>query len=41
MEVAMKTKKTTISKDVENTMACSAFAEAGEPCPIGTETKKD
>lgn len=23
-------------KEVEDTMACSAFAEAGEPCPIGT-----
>lgn len=23
-------------KEVEDTMACSAFAEAGEPCPIDT-----
>ena len=23
-------------KEVEDTMACGAFAEAGEPCPIGT-----
>ena len=25
---------------VEGTMACSAFAEAGEPCPIETDKKK-
>ena len=24
-------------KDVEDTLACTAFAEAGEPCPIGSE----
>ena len=30
----MDEKKTSLSKEVEDTMACSAFAEAGEPCPI-------
>ncbi len=28
-----------ISKEVEDTMACSAFAEAGEPCPIDSGDK--
>lgn len=32
----MDEKKTSLKKDVEDTMACSAFAEAGEPCPIDT-----
>lgn len=31
----MDEKKTAL-KSVEDTMACSAFAEAGEPCPINT-----
>ena len=35
----MDKKKTSLSKDVEDTMACSAFAEAGEPCPIHEEKK--
>ena len=26
-------------ESVEDTMACSAFAEAGEPCPINTGKK--
>jgi hypothetical protein len=30
-------RKKSLKKAVEDTMACSAFAEAGEPCPIGTE----
>ena len=30
----MDEKKTSLKKNVEDTMACSAFAEAGEPCPI-------
>ncbi len=29
-----------LSKEVEDTMACSAFAEAGEPCPIDSGDKK-
>jgi len=37
----MDKKKTSLSKDVEDTMACSAFAEAGEPCPVDEETKTD
>jgi hypothetical protein len=32
----MDEKKTSLKKNVEDTMACSAFAEAGEPCPINT-----
>lgn len=36
----MEEKKSSLTDKVENTMACSAFAEAGEPCPIdaGDET---
>ena len=34
----MSKKKT---ETVTETMACSAFAEAGEPCPIGTGEKKE
>jgi hypothetical protein len=30
----MGEKKKSVIEDVEDTMACSAFAEAGEPCPI-------
>lgn len=26
------------TEDIEKTMACTAFAEAGEPCPIGQNT---
>ena len=33
----MDEKKNNLSKKVEDTMACSAFAEAGEPCPIDEE----
>lgn len=32
----MDEKKTSLKKEVEDTLACSAFAEAGEPCPINT-----
>jgi len=39
--VSMEKKKTTLPKDVEDTMACSAFAEAGEPCPLHEEKKTD
>ena len=37
----MTEKKTNLAKEVEDTMACSAYAEAGEPCPIDDEKKKD
>lgn len=37
----MGEEKTTLSKKVEDTMACSAFAEAGEPCPIDSGDKTD
>lgn len=35
----MDEKKTKVTKEIEDTMACSAFAEAGEPCPIGSDGK--
>ncbi|MCX5869320.1 MAG: hypothetical protein NTY00_01545 [Deltaproteobacteria bacterium] len=36
----MDEKKTSLKKEVEDTLACSAFAEEGEPCPenIGEES---
>ena len=34
----MDTKKKSLKEDLSDSMACSAFAEAGEPCPIDTET---
>lgn len=30
----MSDKKHTVTEEIETTMACSAFGEAGEPCPI-------
>lgn len=30
----MSETKKTVTQEIENTMACSAFAEAGEPCPL-------
>lgn len=32
----MDKKKDSLIKEVEDTLACSAFAEEGEPCPIKT-----
>ncbi len=29
--------KDKVKKEVEDTLACTGFAEAGEPCPIGGE----
>ncbi|HIJ78917.1 MAG: hypothetical protein OEY01_07595 [Desulfobulbaceae bacterium] len=37
----MDEKKTKLTQDIEDTMACSAFGEAGEPCPISSDEKKD
>ena len=37
----MKEKKKSLKNDVEDTMACSAFAEAGEPCPIENVEEKE
>jgi len=37
----MDEKKTKVTKKIEDTMACSAFAEAGEPCPIDEEEKDE
>ena len=36
----MTEKKTPVAKEIEDTMACSAFAEADEPCPIDDKTKE-
>ena len=36
----MEKEKVTLKKEVEDTMACSAYAEAGEPCPIGGKEKE-
>ena len=33
----MDEKKKSVKDEVTDTMACSAFAEAGEPCPIDSE----
>jgi hypothetical protein len=30
-------KKTSLTEEIEDTLACSAFAEAGEPCPTNIE----
>ncbi|HSH12399.1 MAG TPA: hypothetical protein VLA15_01570 [Desulfurivibrionaceae bacterium] len=35
----MDKKKKSLKKELEETLACSAFAEAGEPCPIGAGKK--
>lgn len=40
MEVDMAEKKKSLRKEIEDNMACSAFAEAGEPCPICPEADK-
>jgi hypothetical protein len=36
----MDEKKKTLAKKVSDTMACSAYAEAGEPCPIDNEKNR-
>jgi len=33
----MEEKKRSALEEVEKTMACSAYAEAGEPCPLDEE----
>jgi len=37
---AMTDKKRTTSEEIEATLACSAFAEEGVPCPLGAEKNK-
>ena len=37
----MEEKKKSVQEDVQDTMTCSAFAEAGEPCPLDKEKKED
>jgi hypothetical protein len=37
----MDEKKKSAKKEVEDTMACSAFAEAGEPCPLDNEQREN
>lgn len=36
----MTDKKRTTSKEIEATLACSAFAEEGVPCPLGDGKEK-
>lgn len=36
----MTDKKRTTSEEIEATLACSAFAEEGVPCPLGGEKKE-
>ena len=36
----MDEKKKSVKEEVEDTMACSAFAEAGEPCPLDEDKKE-
>jgi len=37
----MKEKMRSFLKEVEKTMACSAYAEAEEPCPLDEELKEN
>ena len=37
----MKEKMKSFLKAIENTMACIAYAEAGEACPIDNELKEN
>ena len=37
----MKEKIRSFLKEVEKTMACSAYAEAGEPCPLYEELQEN
>lgn len=37
----MTEKKCTTTEEIETTLACSAFAEEGVPCPIGGGKKDD
>ena len=32
-------KKKSVAQEVEDTMACSAYAEADKPCPIDNDKK--
>ncbi|KPK00294.1 MAG: hypothetical protein AMJ60_01990 [Desulfobacterales bacterium SG8_35] len=36
----MDDKKKSVKEEVRDTMACSAYAEAGEPCPIDTDQEE-
>jgi len=37
----MKEKMKSVLKEIENTMACIAYAEASEACPIDIELKEN
>ena len=37
----MEEKKKSVIKEIEKTMACSAYAEAGEPCPLDNEQREN
>ena len=36
----MDEKKKSVKEEVRDTLACSAFAEAGEPCPLDKDQKE-
>lgn len=36
----MSDRKRTTTEEVETTMACASFAEAGEPCPLTGDEKR-
>ena len=36
----MTDKKKTTTEEIENTLACSAFAEEGVPCPLCSEKEE-
>jgi hypothetical protein len=37
----MEEKKKSVIEEIEKTMACSAYAEAGEPCPLDNEQREN
>jgi len=37
----MEEKKKSITEEVEDTMACTAYAEADEPCPLDKDATQD
>ena len=37
----MEEKKKSVKEEIEKTMACSAYAEAGEPCPLDNEQREN
>ncbi|HER63284.1 MAG TPA: hypothetical protein ENO11_04840, partial [Desulfobacteraceae bacterium] len=39
VRAVMDEKKKSVKENLTDTMACTAFGEAGEPCPIGQDTE--